>query len=129
MLFPKTIAQALGLPVLLFLFPFLLSAQLTCDACLVALPDTLPADTIFLEEALTARVGDRYSEAVSFRVPRTTTPVAAYDPNVPAGITISSFTVKNVTNLPPGLSWQVSQTRFELPGETDGCIRFCGTPL
>jgi len=129
MLFPKTIAQALGLPVLLFLFPFLLSAQLVCDACLVALPDTLPADTIFLQEALSARVGERYAEAISFRVPRTTTPVAANDPNVPAGIAISSFTVKNVTNLPPGLSWQVSRTRFELPDETDGCIRFCGTPL
>jgi len=125
MLFSSVIRQ---LPVFFFCF-FALSglAQGPCTDCVVALPDTLPADTIFLSPAPDGRVGMFYEGDLSFRVPQTTTPVA--DEGVPTGIDISKITIETVNNVPPGLTWTASQTEFKLPEETDGCVRFCGTPL
>ena len=104
-------------------------AQFPCDSCAVSLPDTLPADTIFLGAAADGQVGLFYDEAISFRIPMTTDPVTEIDPTVPAGLTINSFVINTVSNVPPGLDFQVSQTEFDPSEETDGCINFCGVPL
>lgn len=103
-------------------------AQGPCSSCLLSLPDTLPADTIFLSPAPDGKVGAAYEGDLSFRVPQTTTPVADGE-GVPPGINISKITIETVNNVPPGLTWTASQTEFNLPEETDGCVRFCGTPL
>lgn len=108
---------------------FTVPGQNGCMDCTITLPDSLPDDTLFLAPAPDGEVGAFYQGAISFRVPQTTTPVAATDPNVPAGITISKFTIDAVVNLPPGLHWEASSREFDLPAETDGCVRFCGTPL
>ncbi len=104
-------------------------ATAQCPGCLVALPDTLPADTIYLSDAAVGRVGEYYDSDVSFRMPKTTTPVAANDPSVVPGITISQITITSVSNLPPGLTWEANQTVFTPSQLTDGCVKFCGTPL
>ncbi|MEM9681164.1 MAG: T9SS type A sorting domain-containing protein [Bacteroidota bacterium] len=108
---------------------FIAFAQFSCDSCAVSLPDTLPADTIFLGAAADGQVGLFYDESISFRVPMTTDPVVEIDSTVPPGLAINSFVINTVSNVPPGLDWQVSQTDFDPSEETDGCIKFCGTPL
>ncbi len=104
------------------------AAQSGCPGCVIELP-TLPADTIFLTAAPDGQAGQYYSGDVSFRLPKTTTPVAAVDETVLPGITIQQITISSMANVPPGLSWEVSQTVFDPAVETDGCVRFCGTPL
>lgn len=113
----------------LFFVPTIFYAQNGCEDCLVSLPADLPEDTIFLAPAPDGQAGNFYEGDLSFRVPQSTTPVAATDPDVPPGIPISKFTIESVSNLPPGLTWEASQLEFNLPDETDGCVRFCGTPL
>jgi hypothetical protein len=105
-----------------------LQAQSGCPGCVVTLP-TLAADTIYLGAAPNGRAGEHYEADISFRMPKTTTPVAANDSTVAPGITISQINITSVTNLPPGLSWQANKTEFNVATETDGCVRFCGTPL
>lgn len=106
-----------------------LPGQNSCPACAVVLPTDLPADTLYLAPAAVGRVGEWYSADIAFRVPQTTTPVAAVDSTVPPGITINKITITGVTNLPPGLNWQLPQAVFNLPDSTDGCVKICGTPL
>lgn len=105
------------------------TAQTGCPDCIVTLSDTLPEDTIFLTAAPDGQVGQYYEADISFRMPKTTTPVAEVDPDVPAGLEISSITINSLSNIPPGLNWEISQTEFELETETDGCVRICGIPL
>lgn len=102
-------------------------AQSGCPGCMINLPD-LPEDTIFLSEAPNGQAGVYYNEDISFRMPKTTTPVAANDPETPPGLTIQQITIASVTNLPPGLQWEASQLTFNPANETDGCVKFCGTP-
>lgn len=104
-------------------------AQSGCPDCMINLPADLPEDTIFLSAAADGQVGIYYEEDISFRLPKTTDPVAEIDPDVPGGLTIESITINSLTNIPPGLNWEVSQTEFDLEVETDGCVRLCGTPL
>jgi hypothetical protein len=66
---------------------------------------------------------------VSFRLPKTTTPVNAVDSTTPPGITINKFEILSVDGLPPGLYWQLNQSVFDPAVQTDGCIKICGTPL
>lgn len=106
----------------------MISAQSGCPGCLVELPN-LPEDTIFLTAAPDGQAGQYYTADISFRMPKTTTPVAATDPDVPPGLTIQQITISSVTNVPPGLSWEANQTQFTPSEQTDGCVRFCGTPL
>ncbi|MFM9949562.1 MAG: hypothetical protein ACKV1O_16615 [Saprospiraceae bacterium] len=105
-----------------------LFAQSGCPGCIIALPD-LPEDTIYLTAAPDGQAGQAYSADVSFRMPKTTTPVAATDPTIPPGLIIQQINISSLTNVPPGLSWEVSQSEFNPAEETDGCVRFCGTPL
>ena len=80
-----------------------LTAQSGCPGCQIGLPDGLAADTVFLSAADTGRAGILYDSDLSFRLPKTTDPVHAVDPSVPAGLTISHLTISSVVNLPPGL--------------------------
>jgi len=100
-----------------------------CPGCMVSLPDTLEEDAIFLEEVPDGQTSLYYSDDVSFRLPKTTTPVSVDDPTIPAGINIDKFNIIEVKNLPPGLEWEANQSEYLPAIETDGCIKICGTPL
>lgn len=106
-----------------------LFAQSGCPGCGVQLPDSLAIDTIYLVDAPNGRAGEYYEADISFRMPKTTTPVAASDPNVAPNITINQINITSVSNVPPGLSWEANQLEFKVAEQTDGCVRFCGTPL
>lgn len=110
-------------------FNLSVSAQSGCPGCVVELPGTLPEDTIYLSSAADGQVGVYYDSDLSFRMPKTTTPVNASDPGTPPGLAINQITITSVSNLPPGLSWEASQTAFDVSEETDGCVKFCGVPL
>ncbi|MBR9921166.1 MAG: T9SS type A sorting domain-containing protein [Bacteroidetes bacterium] len=99
-----------------------------CPGCIVALP-TLPADTIYLTGAPDGEVFVSYNADLSFRLPITTTPVAAVDPTVPPGLPIDEFNITGVAGLPPGLDWEANQLEFVVSEETDGCVKICGTPI
>ena len=113
---------------LLFLLPATIFAQTGCPGCTVSLP-ALPLDTIFLEEAPDGMLFAPYDEDISFRLPITTNPVHDVDPETPAGIDIDAITITSVENLPFGLSWETNQSTFDIAaGQTDGCVKICGTP-
>lgn len=105
-----------------------LTAQTDCATCTIELP-TLPEDTIFISSVPDGTTGVYYEGAMSFRMPETTTPVAADDPSVPEGIAIDKITILSVSNLPPGIVWEVEDDEYDIPEEKDGCVSFCGTPL
>lgn len=106
-----------------------LSAQSGCPGCVINLPANLPADTLYLPPLPDAEKGTPYDRDISFRVPKTTTPVYAVDSVTPPGLTISKIEIVGIEDMPPGLSWEASKTVFETAVETDGCIKICGTPL
>ncbi|MBK8566419.1 MAG: T9SS type A sorting domain-containing protein [Saprospiraceae bacterium] len=103
-------------------------AQTGCPGCAISLPP-LPNDTIFLSTAAEGIAGQYYDTDISFRMPKTTTPVNATDPSTPAGLPISNITINSVVNVPPGLSWEANQMSFNPSNQPDGCVKFCGTPL
>lgn len=116
-------------PLLVTIFIFcsqILSAQ--CPGCVIDLPQ-LPADTVYLADAPDGEAGTYYDQDLSFRMPKTTDPVNALDPSIPAGLDIGDIKILAVVNLPPGLNYELSQTDFDPDNETDGCVRLCGTPL
>lgn len=121
--------RQLFLSICLILFSLtLLPAQSGCPGCQVNLPANLPADTLYLPPLPDAEKGVPYDEDISFRVPKTTTPVNAVDSTTPPGLTISKIEIVSVEGMPPGLFWQANQTVFNTATETDGCIKICGTP-
>ena len=101
----------------------------TGNACVVDLPPGMPDDTIYLSELENGMVGIYYDDAVSFRMPLTTTPVNELDPDIPAGLTIDKIEILSITNLPPGMTWEAEQTTYFPAENTDGCLSFLGTPL
>lgn len=105
-----------------------INAQSGCLGCVVDLP-ALPADTIYLGSAPDGQQGQPYDGDISFRMPLTTTPVAAQDSTVLSGFPIQTITIQSVSNLPPGMEWQPSQFEFDTAENTDGCVKLCGTPL
>ena len=107
---------------------FSLYAQTGCPGCAVNLPPGLPADTLFLQNLPDGVEGTFYNQDISFRMPMTTTPVNAIDSTTPPGLTISKIEIVSIEGVPPGLFWQPNQTVFETATETDGCVKFCGTP-
>ena len=116
----------------LFLFAFAsqVKAQSGCPGCIVNLPPTLAADTVYLQRLPDGDIGKPYSQDVSFRMPKTTTPVAALDSTTPPGLPITKIEILGVEGLPLGLKWQPDQTVFETGnGKTDGCVKICGTPI
>lgn len=106
-----------------------LRAQTGCPGCQILLPEGLAEDTVFLSDAAPGQAGVYYNHDLSFRLPKTTTPVNSVDPTVPAGLTISHLSIASVANLPPGLQWEASETEFDPAEETDGCVKLCGAPL
>ena len=105
-----------------------LSAQSGCPGCQTALPANLPADTLYLQNIPDGEAGLAYNQDISFRMPKTTTPVFAVDSITPPGLTISKIEIISVDGLPQGLYWEPSQWEFQTATETDGCIKICGTP-
>ena len=104
--------------------------QAQCPGCLINLPAGLQDDTLFISHAPDGMVLQYYEEDLSFRMPMSTTPVASIDSTTPPGLPISQMSITNVSNLPPGLSWEASQLVFNTGEmETDGCVKICGTPL
>ncbi len=104
-------------------------AQSGCPGCAVNLPAGLPDDTLYLPPLPAGEKGKPYDADLSFRVPKTTTPVSKVDTTTPPGLPISRIEIVGVENLPPGLSWQANKTVFETASETDGCFKMCGIPL
>ena len=96
-----------------------------CPGCLTTLPD-LPEDTVFITNPDPGQVGVPYDFDISFRLPKTTENV---DPTIDPPLPITTIEITSVTNVPPGLEWEASQTVFQTADETDGCVRFCGIPL
>ncbi|RMG86540.1 MAG: T9SS C-terminal target domain-containing protein [Bacteroidetes bacterium] len=121
----KSLINALFLSVL-SLLPNFLSAQ--CPGCIIDLP-VLPEDTVYLAPAPDGEAGVYYNQDLSFRMPKTTDPVHALDPSVPAGINLDKIKILAAVNLPPGLSYELNQSDFTPSNETDGCVKLCGTPL
>ena len=105
-----------------------LQSQSGCPGCVVGLP-MLPADTIFLGNAPDGVAGEPYDGDMSFRMPKTTGPVHEIDPSTPPGLNIGKITIIALLNVPPGLDWESNQFEFDPNNETDGCVKFCGTPL
>ncbi len=117
---------------LLFLLTLWGFAQMNaqCPGCVIDIPASFPADTIYLEDIPPATQGEAYDEDISFRLPQTTDPIAVLDPSIPAGLSIDNIEIVGIGNIPPGLAWEANQTSFNVgAGETDGCIKICGTPL
>jgi hypothetical protein len=110
------------------LFSTFLFAQSGCPGCSVNLPANLPSDTVYLPTLPDGISGIYYETDISFRLPRTTTPVHAIDSTTPSGLTISKFEIVSIEGLPPGMFWQPNQFNFDMPSETDGCLKICGTP-
>ncbi len=101
-----------------------------CPGCVIDIPASFPADTIYLEDIPPATQGEAYDEDISFRLPQTTDPITDLDPSIPAGLSIDNIEIIGIGNVPPGLDWEANQTSFDVgAGETDGCIKICGTPL
>ncbi len=111
-----------------FVLPFL-PAQSGCPGCSVNVPAGLPVDTLYLQPVPNGLVGEPYDEDISFRVPKSTTPVNAIDSTTPPGLPISKIEIVSVEGLPAGLFWEANQLVFETATETDGCIKICGKPL
>jgi len=107
---------------------FLLQAQSGCPGCAVGVPAGLPADTVYLPNLPDGISGTAYDQDISFRLPKTTTPVNAIDSTTPPGLTISKFEIVSITGLPPGMYWQPNKFNFNVATETDGCIKICGVP-
>jgi hypothetical protein len=114
---------------LFFIFTFPIISQSQCPGCQTSLPSNLATDTIFLDTVPTGSVNLAYAEDVSFRLPKTTTPVAANDSTIQAGITLDEIKILFISNLPPGLEWETNEDVYFPATETDGCVRLCGTPL
>ncbi len=110
------------------LFISSLNAQTGCPGCSVSLPANLPADTLYLQNLPDGQKGKFYNQDISFRMPTTTTPVHAIDTSIPPNLPISQIEIIAIEGVPPGLYWQPSQFVFETATETDGCVKFCGTP-
>ena len=112
-----------------FFFTPIFHAQTGCPGCVVNVPAGFPADTIYLPDLPDGVKGTPYDRDVSFRLPKTTTPVNAIDSTTPPGLTITKFEIVSVDGLPPGLYWQLNQSVFDPETQTDGCMKICGTPL
>ncbi len=105
-----------------------LRAQTGCPGCTLNLPAGLPADTLYLQSLPDGEKGTYYDHDLSFRMPKTTTPVHAIDSTTLPGLTISKIEIISIDGVPPGLHWQPNQWIFETANQTDGCVKFCGTP-
>jgi PKD domain/Secretion system C-terminal sorting domain len=120
----------LRLSVLTLLFCSLFSmlfAQIGCPGCVTQINPAFPADTLYLQAIPDGTYGVPYDQDISFRMPKTTTPVHAVDSTTPPNLPISKIEILGVDGVPPGLFWQPNQFVFETGTQTDG-IKLCGTP-
>ncbi len=102
--------------------------QTGCPDCTTMLPDNLPVDTIFIGQLPDGKVGEPYDADISFRMPKSTTPVAASDSTVLPNIPLDRITIEGISDVPEGIAWEANQLEFIVTQETDGCAKFCGIP-
>ncbi|HFC00454.1 MAG TPA: T9SS type A sorting domain-containing protein, partial [Phaeodactylibacter sp.] len=112
-----------------FFFQNKLHSQTGCPGCQTDVPNGLVADTIYLDPIPDGTLNAPYDEDLSFRLPKTTTPVAANNPDITPGITLNEISITSILNLPPGLQWQTNDEVYFPATQSDGCVRLCGTPL
>ncbi len=110
------------------LLTFQVFSQADCPGCTTNLP-LLPQDTLYLDSAAVGIVGTLYENSISFRLPKSTTPVAAVDSTVLPGLPINGIRILSFAGLPPGLEVFPSQRDFNPQNQTDGCLQLCGTPV
>lgn len=103
-------------------------SQAGCPTCTTLVPP-LPQDTLYLDSAAVGIVGTLYENSISFRLPKSTTPVAAVDSTVLPGLPINGIRILSFAGLPPGLEVFPSQRDFNPQNQTDGCLQLCGTPV
>ena len=103
-------------------------AQTGCPGCQIKLDTSLAVDTAYLSAADAGFVNLAYDFDLSFRLPLTTTPVYAIDSMTPPGLPIDDYEITDLSNLPPGLSWEADTTKFSTDVNTDGCAKICGIP-
>jgi hypothetical protein len=108
-------------------------ANAQCPACTINVPGaaTMPVDTIFLDTFPPAQKNQPYLQELSFRLPQTTTPIAALDPTTPTGLSLTSVTITGVSGLPLGMSYILDRAvpaTYDAPTARDGCVTLCGTP-
>jgi len=112
-----------------FIFFAANSVKAQCPGCVVSLPSTLPADTIYLSPIPDGVQFQPYDENLSFRLPTNANQV---DPANPS-LAINYIRVVSISGLPFGLNTETSQSadnnKYDLPAEKDGCAKICGTPL
>lgn len=107
------------------------SASAQCPACTVNIPFPMPVDTIYLDTFPPGQKGQAYLQELTFRLPQTTTPIAALDPTVPSGLALTSVTITNVTGLPLGMNYILDRAlpaTYSSSTPRDGCVTLCGTP-
>ncbi len=125
---PKNTLQFLTLS-FLFLITTNLQGQSGCPGCQINVPNNLGVDTIYLDSVPSGMANMAYSQDVSFRLPMTTTPVAATDSTISPGIGLDEIKITQINNLPPGIEWETNEDVYFPGTETDGCVRLCGAPL
>ena len=81
-----------------FLFYNIGNAQTGCPDCQIDLRP-MPDDTVFLSEIEAGFENIYFDKDLSFRLPKTTTPVFAIDSTTPPGINISKFKITGLSNL------------------------------
>lgn len=103
------------------------------NPCTINLPASVQSvsDTLHLDSIPNGQKNVPYDESTSFRLPHTAGSFGAS--GIPANVTINSVTIKDVANLPPGLSYQLDKALPAVydnasPTPRDGCVRICGTP-
>ncbi len=115
------------------IFSFLAFLMIQIDAkaqiCTYELPLGLATDTIYLDSIPVGIKNTYYEQAISFRLPKTTDPVAATNPDIPPGIPIDELEVLSLNNLPVGLNWETDQATYFPNTNPDGCMLLTGTPL
>jgi hypothetical protein len=89
----------------------------------------LADDTLYLSDLANGTANATYDQDLSFRMPKSTTPVSVLDPSIPAGLDINQISIVSISNVPPGLSWEANQDDYNPQENPDGCLKFCGTPL
>ena len=101
------------------------SGQCTPIDCLDQLP---PSGGLCAANFAVGRVGDPYSDAISFHVTNACTPASVFDPTLAgASLRITQMGGFTFTNLPAGLSGTTNQATYSPPA--NGCGVISGTPL
>ncbi len=117
--------------VLCLLMTLSLNMQAQCPGCIISVPTWVPADTAWLGPIPDGTKNVYYEEDLSFRLPKTSDGILALSPDIPPGITFNDIEIVGITNLPPGISYELDNPSgvYDPQVQSDGCARLCGTPI